>query len=708
MYKKTKNKQPKTSRAYKERCVVVSLRHDFIKPWIRAYFYTGNTIPLVIIPNPPNTLHKGDLEYCKAAAEFSGGMILDCSEEWKRSEKLSKRAVRQNIGWYTKKSLLYAVATRLSPKSWAWIDDDAEITGNIEECFDFAESRPGFICTQFYHPDDIDPCHPAAYYRSNIDPKDKMCWNSFMFFHGDANKRISEELWKEFEVEDDEIVFCDLYKSNPAWHDGFCDFSIRKWQMNCKLISQIPQQWYGKLLHYTSCKNRGEVKKMWAAKADKLPPAPFEHAGAPKPVDNDNEPVDAVFVIGTGSVGDNEELRYALRNIERNCKFIRDVYICGFCPKWVDKTQVKHLQWPDRFSHAKDANIIDKLRHACEQPGIAKRILFCSDDQFQTRECRWEDFSPRYLRKYESSDKWYAARNRVWHARLRETMERDVQRRRAANLDASHVFYYQPHIWMPIDRDQFIAYAKWCNYEGRTDTIIASGYYNFIDADGKPDFDHTFIAANASEMPKTTHVAYHDGSYPFAIKLLREAFPEKSRFEAEWNPIKESSREVRRALPTDKVPDPWESTGPNENPASATPREMLAIHHVSARVLSCSAWNNLLGEISKAEELRMFGVRGWRTVWGDIISRWRSATNDGRELMPVASNKSAEATKVISEYGANPDKLRTVDYQHKSGIKAMQPPAMPVRRRPEPASRDVMRDIRERAAKAFANRTTRT
>ena len=77
-----------------ERCIVVSPRHAFIRPWIRAYFATGNTIPLVIVPGPPGDWRGDDMEYCRAAAEYSGGLVFDCSGEWKDSARLASRAVR--------------------------------------------------------------------------------------------------------------------------------------------------------------------------------------------------------------------------------------------------------------------------------------------------------------------------------------------------------------------------------------------------------------------------------------------------------------------------------------------------------------------------------------------------------------------------------------------------------------------------------------
>lgn len=665
-----------------DRCIVVSPRHDFIRPWIRAYFRSGNTIPLVIVPGPPGDWRDGDMEYCQKAAEFCGGMVFDCSAEWESSKRLADRAVRKHmIGWFTKKNILRAVAARLAPKAWAWIDDDAEVTGNLDECFDYAERSPGFICTQFYIPDSIDNRHPAGMYRSNIDPGDKICWNSLVFFHGEASKRLAEDLDRDFPIEDDEIVFCNLYQNDPRWHDAFCDFSSRGWQMNCKLLKHIPKEWGGKLLHYTAHHSGSEVKKMWAAKADKLPMAPFEAAAAKVEVRHeDGEPVDAVFVIGGGSIGNNEELRYALRNLAEHCRFVRDVYICGVCPPWVDKTAVKHLQWPDRFRHAKDANIIDKLRHACEYPGIAKKILFCSDDQFQTRECKWEDFRPRYLRRYMSNDDWYESRHRVWHARLRKTLERDVQRRREAGLDASHVFYYQPHIWMPIDRDKFIEYAKWCNYEHRDDTIIASGYFNFIDAEGSPDFDHTFLRGDSRELPSTTHVAYHDGSYKVAMGILREMFPKQCRFEAKGaDPIPSSTRWQMDEMHINTTGATSQSLGADNaahdySGAIATKKELDDILRTTASVRDNSLLHPLLGEISRAEELRLFGVKGWRVVWNDIIRRWRKST-DGRMSDPMMSPRSQAASEVVLSYLANPDKMRTVRFGQADDAKAADPNA---------------------------------
>ena len=614
---------------WRERCIVISPRHAFIRPWIRAYFASGNTIPLVIVPGPPGDWKGGDAEYCSAAAAACGGMVFDCTDEWDSSRRLARRAAKAKrgtpVGWYAKKNILYAVANRLAPQTWAWIDDDAEITGGLSECFDYAAKAPGFVYTQFYYPLQSDRQHPERMHTWQISKGEKLNWNSLTIFHGEANDRL-KVLRRDFPVEDDEIIFGHLYRTDSKWHEGFCDFSEHGWQKMCKKLSDIPTSWGGKLLHYTGFDKGGACKKMWADKANRIPPAPFE-SELPQAKEPEPDPIDAVFVLGSGSQNNNEELRYALRSLGAHCKFVRDVYICGECPEWIDKSVVHHIPWPDRFRHAKDANIIDKLRRACEQPGIAKRILFCSDDQFQTRECTWDDFRPRWLRKYDPSDTWYNNMRRVWHTRLRKTLEREVVRRKSIGMPAGGVAYFQPHIWMPIDRDLFIDYAKWCCYERRDDTIIASGYYNFVGEAGVADFDHVFLDSDGRNVGGARHVAYNDGNCHAALKMLRAMFPKRCRFEARM----EGGASVRT-----------NGCLPDEDASPATKDEMDRLTAAMDEIRSRPECRVLLPEVSKAEELRLFGAKGWRVVWNDIIGR-----------MEAKTGRSEAADRILSEYSAD-------------------------------------------------------
>lgn len=89
--------------------------------------------------------------------------------------------------------------------------------------------------------------------------------------------------------------------------------------------------------------------------------------------------IDCVYVLGTGSGWQDNELRYSLRSLEKFVSGIRDVYIVGHCPPWL--TNVIHLPFPD--SHGcKERNIMLKLAYACGHPDLSTNFLHIHDDHF--------------------------------------------------------------------------------------------------------------------------------------------------------------------------------------------------------------------------------------------------------------------------------------------------------------------------------------
>ena len=64
----------------RDRCVVVAIRRELIRPWLRAYFSSNNNYPLVIIPLSCGGWSSEDRRYCAAAAEQSNGILLDATE----------------------------------------------------------------------------------------------------------------------------------------------------------------------------------------------------------------------------------------------------------------------------------------------------------------------------------------------------------------------------------------------------------------------------------------------------------------------------------------------------------------------------------------------------------------------------------------------------------------------------------------------------
>jgi|GEM_PF-6053419 len=266
-------------------------------------------------------------------------------------------------------------------------------------------------------------------------------------------------------------------------------------------------------------------------------------------------------------------------------------------------------------------------------------------------------------------------------------------------MDANDVFYYQPHIWMPVDRDLFIDYARWCGYERRDDTIIASGYFNFVNAEGKPDFDHVFIGGDERDIPTATHVAYHDGSYHVAMRMLKKMFPDACKYElypekkTEQKIIKPKEEKIEKK--TSPVRIVRHESELNDDPSPARSEETAEILDLISRVRNTPTWHGLLGEISRAEELRLFGVIGWRTVWSDIIARWKESTCCGKDILPVAGKRSESAARVIQSYLQNPDGCRTVRFGPQN-VQTKQALQIPGRQLPRPASISVRDALRER------------
>lgn len=87
--------------------------------------------------------------------------------------------------------------------------------------------------------------------------------------------------------------------------------------------------------------------------------------------------MDVVYVLGTGSNWDDNELRFSLRSIYSNLEGIRDVYVIGTRPAWL--RNVIHIPAKD-LNTCKEANIRDKVLIACAIPELSQQFLHMHDD----------------------------------------------------------------------------------------------------------------------------------------------------------------------------------------------------------------------------------------------------------------------------------------------------------------------------------------
>lgn len=92
------------------------------------------------------------------------------------------------------------------------------------------------------------------------------------------------------------------------------------------------------------------------------------------------EIIDLVYVLGTGSGWDNNELRFSLRSVEKNLQGVGKIYVVGEKPSFLSD-QVIHIPFPDQLGRSNaDGNMALKILRACQEPSLSDNFLFMNDD----------------------------------------------------------------------------------------------------------------------------------------------------------------------------------------------------------------------------------------------------------------------------------------------------------------------------------------
>lgn len=89
--------------------------------------------------------------------------------------------------------------------------------------------------------------------------------------------------------------------------------------------------------------------------------------------------MDAVYILGTGSQADDEEIRYSIRALEANMLDLAEVFVVGECPDWLEG--VTHIPAEDKYEE-KWRNAMHKTLIACEQEDLSEEFILMNDDFF--------------------------------------------------------------------------------------------------------------------------------------------------------------------------------------------------------------------------------------------------------------------------------------------------------------------------------------
>jgi len=253
--------------------------------------------------------------------------------------------------------------------------------------------------------------------------------------------------------------------------------------------------------------------------------------------------VDLVYVLGSGSIWNNNELRFSLRSVQKNLRGVRKVYIVGEDPGFLTGEAI-HIPHPDPLRRNADGNMALKILRACEERGLTDDFLFMNDDFIINQpmvagEIPWMHKGDMKGR----SEKFWKAQ--FYHYRLRRTY--DVLSGRFLPT-----IQYDYHAPMLMNKHRFPKVMAQFNFTEDIGYTFRSLYGNCLELPAIPVKGnkitiyryYTFqqIQQRVENIP---FVGYNDQGLNRSLKWwLMDNFSEKSKYE--------------NNLPQDKITDLWQ------------------------------------------------------------------------------------------------------------------------------------------------------
>jgi hypothetical protein len=99
--------------------------------------------------------------------------------------------------------------------------------------------------------------------------------------------------------------------------------------------------------------------------------------------------MDILYILGTGSTWQDNEIRYSLRGIEKNVLDFENVFVVGEKPKWLKN--IIHIPASDSYN-SKGPNSFSKIKLACEDKRLSNDFLLMNDDFFIFKKISAENY----------------------------------------------------------------------------------------------------------------------------------------------------------------------------------------------------------------------------------------------------------------------------------------------------------------------------
>lgn len=214
-----------------------------------------------------------------------------------------------------------------------------------------------------------------------------------------------------------------------------------------------------------------------------------------------NVRMDAVYILGSGSLSNNDEIRFSVRSLQTHMEDLNDVYVIGEKPKRMPG--VNHIPCEDKHKK-KWQNAMEKTRRACEIEALSDEFLLMNDDFFMLAPFVGAEF-PFYARK--NVDGGQNGRHHFGiHCPIR--IKKD---------------WYQQMPIQPDSPGEYSPRSFYCNFYGAPPKFIHDAI--FREGVGMPSFDNQSAGKKFFTICDSTMC---DSGFREWIELL---FPNRSRYE---------------------------------------------------------------------------------------------------------------------------------------------------------------------------------
>lgn len=234
--------------------------------------------------------------------------------------------------------------------------------------------------------------------------------------------------------------------------------------------------------------------------------------------------MDLLYILGSGSKYNNDEIRYSLRSVEKNFKNIDRVVVVGENPGFLsDKVDYYFIK---EAEGNKEWCIARKILTACESGIVKGDFLFMNDDFFFTREVDAEKY-PYYCKGVldEAPDPNYS--------------KSLVNTKEYLKGQGKRIKHFDVHTPIIYNTEKFIGLSETWDYSKSLDfgLVVKSTYCNMLEIDScepyedvklnhlneEEDFDRIF----STNCFSCTDDAWYLGVYEY-LKLM---YPNKSIYE---------------------------------------------------------------------------------------------------------------------------------------------------------------------------------